>query len=267
MTCLVKSAEAAPAPAPLTPRFVAWVYCSTCKQRFTGLVALRLVIALWAKHARTVETNMERIVAAVTYAGALFAAGESAEAERLERGLLGVYTRVLGPEHEEAAALLRTTLTVQTRTLGADDVNALITESLLADALYYMGEYAAAEALGRGTLEKRRRVLGRDHRDTLLSPSDLATSLSWQGKHVEVVEIERKVLVSTTRLLGAEHEGTLITAFNLAVSLSQCGQNMECKQILRETLAQSQRALGPTVTQQLTQKLLGCMRDLGLAAR
>ena len=45
----------------------------------------------------------------------------------------------------------------------------------------------------------------------------------------------------------------------------KCGQKAECEQILRDTLAQSQRALGPTY--RVTQKLLKCMRDLGLVVR
>ena len=73
-----------------TQRFTVWVFCSTCKQRFTGQVKLRLAIALWAKHARVVETNMERIAAAGTYAVALGDAGGSAEAVRLWRGIMGV---------------------------------------------------------------------------------------------------------------------------------------------------------------------------------
>ena len=51
VTCLIiKTAEVMMTLAP-------WVSCSTCKQEFTGLVQLRLVIALWAKYAPMVETN------------------------------------------------------------------------------------------------------------------------------------------------------------------------------------------------------------------
>ena len=60
VTCLIKMAEAAPRPP--APTFAAWVSCSTCKQAFTGLVQLRLAIALWAKHAHKVETDGTRII-------------------------------------------------------------------------------------------------------------------------------------------------------------------------------------------------------------
>ena len=81
------------------------------------------------------------------YAYALGAAGEHAEAVRLQRGILDVSTRTLGPDHPYAlacasnvatslvhlggcavaAVLLRTTLAARTRTLGPDDANTLIT--------------------------------------------------------------------------------------------------------------------------------------------
>ena len=78
VSCLVKCAKAARAPLPPVTYFAAWVSCSTCKQWFTGQVQLRLTIALWAKHARAVDTNFERFSATSEYAAALSAAGEHA---------------------------------------------------------------------------------------------------------------------------------------------------------------------------------------------
>ena len=265
-TCLVKMAEAARAPPRGQPIFDAWVSCATCKQRFTGQVRLRLAIALWAKHARAVETDKKRLAAASTYAMALGGAGEHAKAARLQRGILDVYTHVSGPEHPatltstsnlagslfslgecaEAAVLLRTTLAARTRALGADDVDTLVTEGQLVLALLNLGECAGAEALGRGTLEKLRRILGPDHCYTIISSGNLAAALLKQGKHAEAVEIEREVLVLKTRLLGAEHEETLVSATNLARSLCQCGLKTEAEQIIRGTLVICQRAFGPT---------------------
>ena len=79
-------------PPPPTPHFVAWVSCATCKQRFTGLVELRPAIALWAKYARAVETDGKRLVAPGD-------AGDHTEAAWLQRGVMDVRTRTLGPEH------------------------------------------------------------------------------------------------------------------------------------------------------------------------
>ena len=76
-----------------------WEYCSTCKQALTGQLKLRLAIALWIEHARAVETNSIRLLAADAYASALGTAGEPAEAMRLLRGILDARTRVWGVGH------------------------------------------------------------------------------------------------------------------------------------------------------------------------
>ena len=280
--CLIRMTEAARAPLPGEPTFTAWVCCSTCKQRFTGQVQLRLAVVLWARHARAVETDEERLCAAFEYSTALQDAGEHAEAARLQRGVLDVRTRMLGPEHcvtlacatnlarsllligehVEAAALLRTTLAARTRTAGPDDAGTLALETNLASALNRLKEYAEAEALGRSMLEKMRRVLGPGHRDTLAGSANLAISLSEQGKHAKATEIQREVLASTTHLLGAEHEDTLLSAGNLAVLLAHCGLETEAEQLIRDTLAVSRRVLGPTHEQ--TQRLVGSLRTLHL---
>ena len=282
--CLIESAEAARAPPPGELRFAPWIFCSTCKQQFAGLVWLRLAIALWAKYAHLAETDM-RLLAATLYAAALDDAGEPAETARLQRGILDVETRTLGLEHRdtlisasnlavslsklgecaEAAVLLRTTLAVQTRTLRLHDKSMFATEGHLVNVLLTMGEYVEAEAFCRELLEKRRRVLGTDHCDSLALAANLASSLSQQGKHTEAVEILREVLVKKTRLLGAEHQQTLISAFNLAVSLWRCGQKTEGEKLLRDTLVLSRRVLGPTHAHTLC--VLQRLRAVGLAVR
>ena len=206
MTCLVKSAEAARAPLPGEATFTTWQVCSTCKQRFTGLVRLRLAIVLWANYARKAETN-KNLLAAEVCSAALDDAGELAEAARLQRGMRDTRTRVWGPECREvlnsacnlaslllelgvcveAAVLLRTTLAVHTRTVGPDNESTLVTASHLSSVLLNLGEYAEAEILGQGTLQKMRRVLGRDHPQTLATAANLASSFSGQGNHTGAV--------------------------------------------------------------------------------
>ena len=117
------------------------------KQRFTGLVQLRLAITLWAKHALKTETDEDRLVAADEYAAAIATGGEHTEAARLRRSVLDTDTRAAKPEYcdtllsasnlaaslvclgecTEAVVLLRTALAAQTRTLGVDDEGTLAT--------------------------------------------------------------------------------------------------------------------------------------------
>ena len=81
------------------PHFAVWVAYSTCKQPFAGQAKLRLAIALWTKHARTVETNQGRLAVTGAYASAPKGAGEHADTTQLERGLLYALTQKLGSEN------------------------------------------------------------------------------------------------------------------------------------------------------------------------
>ena len=181
-----------------------------CKQRFTGMVRLQLAIALWAKHARAVESGGMRLLAASLCELALGSAGEHTGAAWLRRGVLDVRTRTLRSEHRstlvctsnaEAAALPRTVLAARARIAGADNEGTLATAGSLLGMLLDLGEYTEAETLDRYTLEKMRRVLGRGHREALTISTNLAVSLSGQGNHTEAVEIEREVLTQKTSLL------------------------------------------------------------------
>ena len=89
-----------PAGPPGQKTFAVWASCSACKQEFTGQVKLRVAVALWAKHARTVETDDKRLLRwGSTPQRSGFMTGELAGAARLERGILYVETRILGPDH------------------------------------------------------------------------------------------------------------------------------------------------------------------------
>jgi hypothetical protein len=74
-------------------------------------------------------------------------AGEYVAAERLERELIAVKSRLLGPQHP-------------------DTLNAM---EYLAWTLYYEGRTTEAEKLNRDALEGQRRSLGPEHDATLMS--------------------------------------------------------------------------------------------------
>ena len=72
------------------PRMV----CATSKQRFTGLVHLRLAISLWTKYARAVETGEKRLAAAGIYATLGARRGRAAKAGhpgRLHSEVRGIF--------------------------------------------------------------------------------------------------------------------------------------------------------------------------------
>jgi tetratricopeptide (TPR) repeat protein len=186
-----------------------WWECQTCGQYFTGAMRTGLAEAFWSRVCDEEEESEERLSAAHNLADARSGQGQYAEAERIEREVLGVKRRVLGEEHPAT----------------------LTSANNLAQSLSDQGQYAEAEQIHREVLSATRRVLGEEHPGTLASASNLAQSLSRQGKHAEAERINREVLGARRRVLGEEHPATLNGASSLAKSLSDQGQYAEAEQI------------------------------------
>ena len=112
----------------------------------------------------------------------------------MERELLDLKRRVLGPEHP----------------------GTLTTMNNLACSLGSQGKHAEAEQMQRELLHVQRRVLGPEHPNTLDTTCTLANSLGGQGKHAEAEQMERELLDVRRRVLGLEHPHTLATVRSLA---------------------------------------------------
>ena len=147
----------------------------------------------------------------------------------MERELLDLQRRVLGPEHP--------------RTLD--------TMGNLACSLADQGKHAEAEQVERQLLDMRRRVQGAEHLSALGTMGNLACSLGCQGKHTEAEQIKRELLDLQCRVLGPEHPDTLATLRELTSVGSvrstlwswTCSVSTSIRQFLARTLTTS-RAVG-----------------------
>ena len=224
-----------------------WVECMTCKQNFTGAMALRLARRRWARvssiplsrrfHHEPEVSAFARCKAATHLANALRAHGQHAEAAALHRETLEVLKRVLGKEHPdtlktamnlanalsnqgqhaEAGAMLCETIELQKRVLGKEHPTTLTMTMNLANALYNQGQHAAAAAMYRETLEVQKRVLGKDHPTTLTMTTNLANALYNQGQHAAAGAMYRETLEVQKRVLGEKHPDTLKTETHLHI--------------------------------------------------
>jgi tetratricopeptide (TPR) repeat protein len=121
--------------------------------------------------------------------------GKHAEAEQMQRELLDVERRVLGPEHPRTLA----TMNNYALSLGAQ------------------GKHAEAEQMQRELLDLHRRVLGPEHPHTLTTMNNLARTMNRQGKRAEAEPIFRELLDLRRRVLGPEHPHTLATLRDLTI--------------------------------------------------
>ena len=76
-----------------------WWKCQTCGQPFTGAMRTGLAEAWWSRKCDEAEESAERLAAADNLAVARDGDGQYAEAERINRQVLGVQRRILGEEH------------------------------------------------------------------------------------------------------------------------------------------------------------------------
>ena len=82
----------------------------------------------------------------------------------------------------------REVLEVRKRVLGPEHTDTLTTSDNLAISLSEQGKYAEAEQMQREVHAVQKRVLGAKHPHTLMTARNLAASRAEQGRHVEGVE-------------------------------------------------------------------------------
>jgi len=143
-----------------------------------------------------------------------YANGRYAEAEKLERDVLEVRRRVLGPEHPST----------------------LFSVLFLATTLQHEGRYNEAENLERDALEVQRRVVGPEHQDTLSTMTELAVILEDEGRHDEAGKLGREVLDIRRRVFGPEHPETALSVYNLGCLAARGGRTEEAFELVREAV-------------------------------
>jgi hypothetical protein len=186
-------------------------------------------------------------------------------AHELEAAVVGVRTRVLGPEHLDtlrarhnnaktmwamgtlprAREQAEWAVGVHTKVLGPEHPETLATMHSLAVTLMDMGDLQGARQLQEQVVAARTRVLGAEHPDTLGTMKHLAATLRSMGEPSQGRELEEKVLGIETRVLGPEHAESLITMRCLATTMSDMGDLAEAHELFEKVVGLQSRVLGP----------------------
>ena len=202
----------------------------------------------------------------------LGSSGSYAAARDLQRRVLEVRERVLGPEHPEtldargilaswtglagdAAAArdqLAALLPVYERVLGPEHPETLDARSNLAAWTGDAGDAAAARDQLATLLPVYERVLGPDHPATLAARGHLA---AWTGDagHAAAARDQYAVLLPVReRVVGPDHPDTLITRGNLARWTGEAGNAAAARDQFAALLPAHERILGPDHPDTLT---------------
>ena len=156
-------------------------------------------------------------------AWALLQEGQVEEAERLERNLIDLQRRVMGPDHDDTV-----------NTMGE-----------LAFTLCQEGKCAEGVKLNREVLEEQKRTIGPDARGTLITMDNLATMLRDDGHIDEALALQQDSLDRHLRVSGPENLGTINAMMNLAEIQRDAHQDDNALQSLNRLVEMEQRVLGP----------------------
>jgi tetratricopeptide (TPR) repeat protein len=169
------------------------------------------------------EDDREALRTMRVSAGTLHDLGRYPEAEELERRLVALTERLLGPD---AAVTLQAMAT-------------------LAATLDSEKRHDEAEKLLRETWERERRVFGPEHSATLNTASNLAHSLMEVQREPEAEQIEREVLAARRRVLGPDHPETLISLDTLGRIVKRQKRYADAEPLLLEAAEARAKTAGP----------------------
>jgi len=218
-------------------------------------------------------------------AATLYYQGKFTEALALEREVLELKRRLLGPDHYEvmvsqlnlavflkeaglpgeAMEIERDLLKLAEQVLGADHELTLTAMNNLALGLQKRGDLVEAEELFRRALEIRRRTVGESHAKNLALSLNLAFLFDQLGRHQEALDLHLSTLDTRMRVLGAEHKETLNSRNGAALALLHLGRAKEAAEVYEQLLPVGLKALGENHPTLLSWKAHygTCLRSLG----
>lgn len=196
----------------------------------------------------------------------LFDEGQGFECQQLNKTLLSVRMRILGPDHRrtlrikrglaavycgfnlgrgnEGIKLFEETLQRQIEVCGPRDPDTLWTMHGLGATYNAWGRTKEAAKILQETYELRCQVLGEDDLHTLRTKFFLAGSYQSRGLSGTAVTMFEETLVVQYQVLGQSHFDTLRTMQCLARLYTHLGDVIKARTLLREVLLQRMRTLG-----------------------
>ena len=210
-----------------------------------------------ASYFESYRVEIQEIMTALV--ASLLLQDKHAEAEIIQKDLLDMIIRTLGPEHPstfeaaitlsfcmysqdgvdkkaQAMCILQESLRYQLIVQGSEHPGTLQTRHLQSIVLFQQGNFEESVRVAEDVLEKMLRVLGESHPDTMWLMSELSTTLLRVGQHERAVQMKRRCLELRRRILGRDHSKTLKTSNELDAMLDEIRASGEgcCTQSPRE---------------------------------
>lgn len=248
--------------------------CRLCHQSFEGRAAgllgkqLGMAVKENAKAkppAESKEKTVERHMAEVAAATALWRQANHNDAAELFRKAITGLARLNGPEHantltaqhnlslvllslaqyDEAMTRVNAAHAGFQKLLGPEHPLTLKASHNVAMVLQTTGDTQQAAQIYARTVEARRRVLGPDHIDTLKTCVNLGLALNRAGDHQRAEEYLRAAVGPLERVAGRKHPLTLTALQNLSITIIATNpKSDEAKALAKEACEGRHLALG-----------------------
>lgn len=227
------------------------------------------------KHWRAIADTSERILGAAHedtlragagLAGALLAAGDTAQAVALYQRILTAQAGLLGPDHPrvaaaqaefgnalltmgqpgEATTILEAALVARQRQPGgAGAAGTLDIRDSLTAAYQATGRYQEAIRTAMGTLAERERSQGPDHPQSLATRRSLARAYLAADRLKDAIKVGRRALEDTERALGPDHPDTADAVGVLASAYHAAHRLKDAIPLYERALSDRERVQGP----------------------
>ena len=214
-------------------RWVRWVECSLCEQRYHGVVSCALGWACWKAYVGRPETDQPLSMAMTMLGNGLFVAGH----------------------HEDALSVEETRLSMLQR-LDVPDLIMLMTQGNLAVTYTKVGQREKALQMYRDVYSGYLRLKGEEYDQTIISANNYASALFNAKRFEESKSLLRKTLPVARRVLGENHNLILRMTAMYAKALYEDGAKLddlrEAVTTLEDTKQIARRVFGaahPLVTE------------------
>ena len=253
----------------------AWAEAAGAAIDLTFTVGVRRARAadgrMWARHAATAlrlagdPTGLSESDRLSNLALVHGAAGEYAQALALQREVLGMRERVVGPTHPlvarilgnmasthrsmaaypEARALHERALAILEETLGPDHPEVAAQFGNMAIVYSLEGQHDEAKRMYELALARMEAALGPEHPNLITLQINLASTEKSRGAYPEARALYERALALAEKVYGREHPTVALCLNNLANLLRAMGQVRESRPLHERALAIREKVLGP----------------------
>ncbi|MEJ7680986.1 MAG: tetratricopeptide repeat protein [Segetibacter sp.] len=156
--------------------------------------------------------------------------------------MAGIYMEM--GQYDKALQLYQQTLAIRKKLLGEEHIEYIAVLRSMADLYYNMGQYEKALRFNEQVLAISKKVIGEQHPDYAKSLASLARLYIEMGNYEKAMPLCRQTLLIFKKVLGEENREYTVALDNLAVLYYKIGQYGDALPLEQQALTIIKKVLG-----------------------